>query len=347
MSILKFTTHAYRIPLRGGWEDAVRRLTHLDLVVCDVHGDITSGTGLTFTSGVGTHAVLALIGEDIAGRLVGAEAHPRVVWHQIRRDLGETCGIAALARAAVDIALWDLYAKAAQRPLVDIIGPLREVAPAYGSGVNLHLTLDELADQVRDWLAADYQAVKIKVGKPDLADDLERVELVRSLIGSHRRLMLDANQSWDLAAALRAMRAFARFDPYWVEEPLPAGDISGHVQLRKLTQTPIAVGESLYALSEFRMYLESGGCDVLQPSVARVGITRFLEIANLAMAWNVPIAPHLLPELSGQLLRVIPNGLMIEAADGFQIPWRVDGAASGHGIVLDRDKIDRYRLTLG
>jgi L-alanine-DL-glutamate epimerase-like enolase superfamily enzyme len=95
----------------------------------------------------------------------------------------------------------------------------------YGSGVNLHYTLDELVEQTRRWVAAGHQAVKIKVGKPDLREDYERVQAVRSVLGPHRRLMIDANQRWDLPTTFRALDVLSEFGLEWLEEPIRADDL--------------------------------------------------------------------------------------------------------------------------
>jgi L-alanine-DL-glutamate epimerase-like enolase superfamily enzyme len=128
--------------------------------------------------------------------------------------------------------------------------------------------------------------------------------------------MVDANQLWDLPAARRAAAALARYDIFWLEEPLPAHDTAGYAQLRSAIDIPIAAGESLFAEAEFLHLLMSQGCDVIQPNVCRVGgITPFLRIANLARAFSVPVMPHLLPDISGQLALCLPLPPLVEDID--------------------------------
>ncbi len=256
-----------------------------------------------------------------------------------------------MALAGVDIALWDLAARASGLPLVALLGRRRDRVAAYGSGVNLDRTLPDLLEQVRSWTGAGHHAVKIKVGSADPGRDLERVAAVRELLGPEGLLMVDANQRWDVPRAVRALEHLTEYDPLFVEEPLPAGDLAAHVRLRARTDVPFALGENLRTVDEFERYLDEGACDVVQPNVVRVGgITPFLRIAELAARRSVPVAPHLLPELSGQLALCLPRVAMVEDIDhawfadlgalaeptGVTIGngWLSAETAPGHGLVF-------------
>src|SRR5690606_20728750 len=124
-------------------------------------------------------------------------------WEHLHEGGGS--GLTTIALAGLDLALWDAAGRAAGASVSDLIGRTRESARAYGSGVNLHYSLDELVDQTRRWVAAGFDAVKVKVGRPDVAEDLERLQAVREVIGPDRALMIDANQRWDLDRATAAM----------------------------------------------------------------------------------------------------------------------------------------------
>ena len=173
--------------------------------------------------------------------------------------------------------------------------------------------LDELVVQVERWVATGYDAVKVKVGKPDLQEDLDRIAAVRDVLGPDRRLMVDANQRWDLATARRSLDALSRFDLAWMEEPLRADDLWGHAELRAGTAVPIALGENLHTVHRFGDFIRAGAVDIVQPNVVRVGgITPFLRIAALADESDIRLAPHLLPELSGQLALALDRPTMVE-----------------------------------
>jgi len=234
--------------------------------------------------------------------------------------------------AAVDIGLWDMRARAVGLSLADLIGRRREAAAVYASGVNRHLSLDELTEQVSRWVAAGHSRVKIKVGLPDLDEDIERVAAVRRVIGPRRQLMIDANQLWDLPTARRAASLMARFDIYWLEEPLPAHDTSGYARLRSAIDIPVAAGESLFTEAEFAALLASQGCDFIQPNVCRVGgITPFQRIAAMARAFSIPVMPHLLPDISGQLALCLPLPALVEDID--QGSFAALGALAGPGPI--------------
>lgn len=288
--------------------------TDLRLIVTEVRtASGATGTGFSWTPTIGGTAVLAMLTDDIRPALLGRSADPAPVWDALWAYLREAGGggITTIALSGVDIALWDLRARAAGLSLVDLIGRRRDSVEAYGSGINRHYPVEALVEQAERWVAAGFGAVKVKIGRPDLAEDVARVAAVRAVIGPRRRLMLDANQRWDLPAALRAVRALDRFEPYWLEEPLPADDLAAYARLAAATTVPIAQGESLYTAGQFQA--AAAGVTVLQPNVVRVGgITPFLRIAELGRLAGVPVAPHLLPDLSGQLALCLPGVTMVE-----------------------------------
>ncbi|MCY9783795.1 mandelate racemase/muconate lactonizing enzyme family protein [Nocardiopsis sp. EMB25] len=315
MRVSEVSARAHRLPLHRAWDGGVDRN---DLVVVRVRTDTgLVGTGFAWTPLIGARAVEALVNDDCPAVLVGREAHParweELCWHL--REAG-TSGLTLMAVAGVDIALWDLVARLAGVSLVDLVGRRRDEVRAYGSGVNLDYPLADLLEQVRGWVAAGHRAVKIKVGSADVGRDVERVAAVREVLGPDRLLMVDANQRWDVPAAARALSALEPFDPHFVEEPLVAGDLAAHARLRERTGVPFAVGENLRTVEEFERAVELGVCDVAQPNVVRVGgVTPFLRIAESMARRGVPVAPHLLPELSGQLALCLPRVAMVEDVD--------------------------------
>lgn len=274
------------------------------------------GTGFSWTPQIGAHAVRALLEHDVREAVIGLDPHPEVVWDRLWRHLREAGpgGVTTIALAGVDLALWDL--RCGERGLADVVGRRRDSVPVYGSGVNLHYPLEELVAQAERWKAAGYPAVKMKVGRPDLGEDVERVAAVREVVGPGTLLMVDANQRWDLHRARRAVEALAPYGLHWLEEPLPADDVAAHVELRRSVDVPIAVGENVYTVYGFRDLLTAGACDVVQPNVVRVGgITPFLRITELARAFDVPVYPHLLPDLSAQLALTLPLPCMAEEVE--------------------------------
>lgn len=313
--VIAMSSRALRLRMPVPWGPG---RDHQHLVVTDlVADDGATGTGFSWTVDAGSSAILAMLDDDCAPVVTGGPAAPELMEDRLRWHLREAGGgIAMLAIAAVDTALWDMRAKTAGVGLADLIGRRRDQVSVYASGVNRHLTLDELTEQVTRWVAAGHSRFKIKVGLPDLERDIERVAAVRRVIGPGRLLMVDANQLWDLPAARRAAAALARYDIYWLEEPLPACDTRGYARLRSAIDIPIAAGESLFTEAEFSDLLMAQGCDFIQPNICRVGgITAFLRIASLARSFSIPVMPHLLPDISGQLAMCLPLTPLVEDID--------------------------------
>jgi L-alanine-DL-glutamate epimerase-like enolase superfamily enzyme len=245
-------------------------------------------------------------------------------------------------------------------PLYRLLGGARDRIRAYGSGINMHLDGEPLLDQMRGFLDRGYRAVKMKVGRDNPEEDVERVGAVRRLVGPEVLLMLDANQKWTAGEAVRRARTLAPFSPFWLEEPVLADDRVAHCRVREGAGIPLAAGETMYTRYEFADFMRSGALDVVQADVVRVGgFTEWLKIAKLAESFNLPVAPHFVMELSIHALCAVPNGLILEDLEGGSLtdlgllaePIRVEGGAlappsrPGHGIVLDGAALRRYEVT--
>jgi len=304
--IRSLTARLRRIPLDRPWGAHVRAIGVIDTHV--VLEDGSEGWGFSWTPQIGAEAVFAMIEHEIAPAAVGRSADAEHTWQPLWEHLHEAGGggITTIALAGLDLALWDAAARGEDVAVSHLLGRRRDTVGAYGSGVNLHYSIDELVAQTRRWVDAGFDAVKVKVGKPDVAEDLDRMRAVRDVLGPDRRLMIDANQRWDLDRATRHLDVLADVAPAWIEEPLRADDLAGHVELsRRLAATsgiPIAVGENLHTAFRFDDVLRCGAAQIVQPNVVRVGgITPFRRIAEIAADHGAALHPHLLPELSGQL----------------------------------------------
>jgi L-alanine-DL-glutamate epimerase-like enolase superfamily enzyme len=312
--IASVTSRLFRLRMPRPWGDVDSQ----QLIVTEVRTTTgAAGTGFSWAVRAGGEAIRAMIDADVAPAAAGLPAVPEAAFDHLAWHLREAGGgITMLAIAAVDIALWDLRGRAAGLGLPDLLGRRRDQVPAYASGVNRHLSLAQLADRTAAQVAAGHTRFKLKVGLPDLADDVARVAAVREVIGPGALLMADANQLWDLPAARRAARALAPYDLYWLEEPLPAEDYRAYAELRRATGIPLAAGESLYTQAQFRDLLLAGAVDFVQPNICRVGgITGFTRIAALARLHSIPVMPHLLPDLSGQLALSLPLPALVEDID--------------------------------
>jgi L-alanine-DL-glutamate epimerase-like enolase superfamily enzyme len=364
MRIESVSSRLYRLPPTVRWEDSTHWISALEYVVTDVETDDgLVGTGLSYTTGVGGTAIVALVDDYCARMLVGEDPlEIGRIWETLGKQLRRSgTGLAQLALSAVDTALWDLAGKQAGLPVHRLLGGHRESVPAYGSGIDLFLDEPGLLAHVEELLALGFDWIKIKVGKEDAAEDAARVAAVRKLIGPHRRLCVDANQVWELPDAVRhaAALAAAGADLAWLEEPLHPEDVEGHASLRARVPVPVAIGESVYTDSQFLAYLRAGAADVIQPDICRVGgFTGFVRIAHLAAAHHLPVAPHYIAELTLPALCAIPNGLVLEWVRGGTLgelgvlaePTRLEGGvayaspAPGHGVVLDRQALAPYEV---
>jgi L-alanine-DL-glutamate epimerase-like enolase superfamily enzyme len=275
------------------------------------------GTGYTYTIGTGGSSVVALLRDHLAPQLIGADvSRIEAIWKRLFFHTHSTAvgAITSLALAAIDTALWDLRCRAAGLPLWVMAGGAQQRVPIYTTeGGWLHLPTDALVADALAARANGFRGSKIKIGKPNAAEDVERLAAVRAAVGEGFNVMLDANQGFTVSEAIRRARLYEPFDPYWFEEPLPAEDIDGHVRLSAATTIPVAVGESLYSASHFREYLQRRACSVVQVDVARIGgITSWLKVAHLAETFNVMVCPHFLMELHASLCAAVPSAAWVE-----------------------------------
>ena len=208
-------------------------------------------------------------------------------------------GLATQAIAAFDVALWDLKAKRAGLPLAKLLGTYRDSVRTYNtSGGFLHTPIEQVLENAAASLEAGIGGIKLKVGQPDWRTDVARVTKVREFLDDDVPLMVDANQQWDRATALRMGRIFEQFGLVWIEEPLDAYDAEGHANLARSLDTPIATGEMLASVAEHVRLIDAGAADIIQPDAPRIGgITQFLKLATIAESKQLEIAPHFAMEI--------------------------------------------------
>ena len=225
-------------------------------------------------------------------------------------------GLATQALAAIDVALYDLKSKRAGLPLAKFLGSHRDSVRTYNtSGGFLNASIDEVKERASKSLEDGIGGIKIKVGLPDSAEDLRRVSAVREHIGV-APLMVDANQQWDRATALRMGRTLDELGLVWIEEPLDAYDVEGHARLTRTLDTPIATGEMLSSVAEHRALIDARACDIVQPDAPRVGgITQFMRLLTLADEAGLDIAPHFAMEIHLHLAACYPRETWVEHFD--------------------------------
>ena len=334
----------------------VTQETPMVRIRCD---DGTTGTGYSYTIGTGGSSVVALLRDHLAPKLIGRDPDQiEAIWKDLFFATHATAvgAITSLALAAVDTALWDLKARRAGLPLWKAAGGAQPRVPLYTTeGGWLQLPVESLVEQTLAAKAAGFRGAKIKVGKPHVSEDVARLAAVREAVGAAFEIMVDANQCFNVSEAIRRARAFEPFGLAWLEEPLPAEDLGGHVELAAHTAIPIAIGESLYHAAHFREYLERDACSIVQVDCARIGgITPWLKTAHLAEAFNMPVCPHFLMELHVGLCAAVPNAAWVEyipqldslTTTGMRIEngRAVPSDEPGLGIAWDWPAIDRQRV---
>ncbi|GHD02242.1 L-talarate/galactarate dehydratase [Zhihengliuella salsuginis] len=277
------------------------------------------GLGFSYSKRAGGPAQFAHAAE-VAEPAIGedpsdiAKIYTKLLW--AGASVGRS-GVATQALAAIDIALYDLKAKRASLPLAKLLGAHRDSVRTYNtSGGFLHAGVEEIKDRATASLEAGIGGIKMKVGLPDTREDLRRVSAVREHLGADVPLMVDANQQWDRATALRMGRRLEEFDLVWIEEPLDAYDAEGHADLTRRLDTPIATGEMLSSVAEHVHLIEARACDIIQPDAPRVGgITNFLRLAALADHAGLELAPHFAMEIHLHLAACYPREPWVEHFD--------------------------------
>ena len=361
MKIRDLQADHYRITLPVALSDSTHGIIEdFELLTARVRdADGVEGVGYTYTVGTGGAAVRALLARDLAPRLAGREAEDiEALWQLMWWALhyGGRGGAQALAISAVDIALWDLRARRQGAPLWRVLGGFDPRVPCYAGGIDLELPLDALLRQTEDNLARGFRAIKMKVGRAALREDVERVRAMRAHLGPDVPLMADANMRWSVDEAIRAARALRDQDLVWLEEPTIPDDVPGHVRIVREGGVPIAAGENLHTLHEFRALIAAGGVTFPEPDVTSCGgITTFMKICHLAEAFNLPVTSHGAHDVTVHLLAAVPNRSYLEA-HGFglnryiEVPLQIQAGRAiapdrpGHGVVFDWAALSSLRV---
>ena len=355
-TIAKVVCDHFRIPLPVVLSDSTHgEIAAFELItvrVTDSEG--AEGLGYTYTVGAGGSAIHSLVERELAALLSGQDADRiEFLWQRMwwRLHYAGRGGLAVHAISAVDIALWDLKARRLGIPWWRLFGGHDPKVRAYAGGIDLYFTIDALLKQTEDNLKRGFRAIKMKVGRPSLKEDVERVAALRAYLdraaGPETPLMVDANMRWSADQAVRAARAFAAHNVFWLEEPVVPDDIAGHVRVVKEGGLPVAAGENLHSLAEFEHLVGAGGITFPEPDVSNCGgVTVWLKVAHLAEANHLPVTSHGVHDLHVHLLAAVPNASLLEA-HGFGLERFIehplaldDGYATapdrpGHGVTLD------------
>jgi mandelate racemase len=254
------------------------------------------------------------------------------------------------------MAAWDALAKAADMPLCVLLGGAAGPVPAYNSNglwLNEPSTLgDEAAALVGE---GGFRALKLRLGRGRLADDLAALAAVRSTVGPGVELMVDFNQGLSLGEALRRCHALDGESLYWFEEPVAYDDLRGCAQLARELATPIQIGENFYGPRQLHRAIAAGACDCVMPDLMRIGgISGWLRAAPIAAAAGIEVSTHLYPEAAAHLLRVTETAHWLEWQDWadpiLAEPFALEDGMlhvpdrPGCGIDWDEDAVRRLQI---
>jgi L-alanine-DL-glutamate epimerase-like enolase superfamily enzyme len=274
------------------------------------------------------------------------------------------------AMAGLDAALYDIMSKSAGLPLYKFLGGYRDNVPVYVTGGYYRegKGIKELVDEIHSYVEQGFNAIKLKVGGISggfrVEDDYDRVRAVREAVGPTVRIMLDANQGWDVTTTIKASNKLYDLDITWLEEPLHwYDDVEALKRVKLNTRIPLASGESEITRWGARRLMETEAIDFMQFDChAHSGITEWRKLAGMASMMHIWLAPHHEPHVHAHLLASVPNGYILESFANpdrdpfwFEIydrkPWIEKSIlylddTPGLGIEFNQKAIDQYGTRL-
>lgn len=299
----------------------------------------------------------------LKGSLLGQDPRRvRGLWQKLvdRVFKGGNVGLVNDAIGALDVALWDLKAKACGEPLWRLLGAAEPRARGYASGGDMPLSDEQLRDFYLHMAGLGFRAGKLKVGL-DIDDDIRRIGIMQEALGgaaARPQLMVDASEYWAAKQAVRRISELERhFDLTWVEEPVQRQDYVGLRTVSRHVRSPVAAGENLDNVLQFLPYVEQGGVDVLQANWTMSGITGALQVAELAYGHGLPVT---VGDSAGMFMAhvaaALPHHMMLEVHDDLteepgvvsaqriEDGWVVLGDAPGIGLSIDHDVLAAYAV---
>jgi len=358
LTLRALAVRAVEVPLARPVITASGAIRTAPLVLCD----LVTEQGITGTSYVFAYQPVALkplavLLDGLGAALRGQSVAPlplEAALAQRLRLLGPQ-GLTGMAMAALDMAAWDAQARAADLPLVRLLGGAPRALRAYNS-LGMH-GVDEVRALAVESAELGFTAMKIKVGFPDACTDVDVVHAVGREVGARLTLMVDYNQSLDAAEAIRRIRILDDEGLAWVEEPLRADDYDGHARVARAVRTPLSIGENWWGPHDMAKSLAAQASTFGMPDVMKIGgVTGWLRAAALAQAHGMPMSSHVFPEISAHLLAVTPTAHFLEWLDFARPllrdpPQVIDGCVTageqaGSGIDFDDAAVERYRVRL-
>ena len=374
MQIADIQARAISVRVDNGAQLAIGRAVKRDAVVVKV----TTDTGLV-GYGESHHArsagiIAEVVNTTLRDIVLPADADDIVgIWSRIYTWQLRSHGLGAatvMAMSGLDMALWDLKAKAAGWPLYRLLGGAAErKVKAYAGGVALGWQDPAtLVDEIHPHVGAGFKAVKLRVGD-EPGRDIARVAKVRQVFGDDLAILVDGNTGYTVEGVRKVMPAFEDLGVGWLEEPFAPNDHTSYAQAASFGAVPLAAGENHYTRFEFARLLDDGIVSILQPDLSKAGgLTEVMRIAHAASTWRRQICPHtsvtaLNMAATVHLLKSIDNAGYFEADVSHANPFREvlastpyiiarDGTVGvsdrpGLGIEVDEDFLERHPFIPG
>lgn len=296
---------------------------------------------------------------DLGELLKGKKLAPAEVYEQARKSLHFVGyeGLSMIAASGLDMAAWDAHAKAADVPLCVLLGGTVGPVKVYNSNgmwLKAPAAVAEEAIALRE--EGGFAGLKVRLGRPRLADDLATLDAVRRTVGDDMHLMIDFNQGLDFAEALERCHAIDRHGLTWIEEPIVYDNLDGYARLAADLATPIQIGENFYGPRQLHLALQKNACDLVMPDFMRIGgVTGWMRAAAIAGAAGIPMSTHLYPEVAAHVMRVTETAHWLEWQDWaepiLQRPYRVQGGelhipdVPGVGLEWNEDAVAKYLVS--
>ncbi len=323
------------------------------LVLTDtVTTDGIAGHSIVFTYTPAALGPTADLIRNLEPLLVGEPLAPAEIERKLARRfrlLGAQ-GLVGMALAGIDMALWDALARSHNTSLIRLLGGVEKPVQAYGA-----VGYDGAGGSARvaeAWARRGFKGVKTKIGYPDVRQDIEVIQAIRSAVGNDVAIMVDYNQSLTPAEAVQRLRRLEDQGLAWVEEPTLAHDYQGHARIARESKVPIQCGENWWGAADLRHAIHAQASDYVMFDVMKIGgVTGWLRAAALAEAHAIPVSNHLWPEISAQLLCLTATAHWLEYADWWNTivsePLRIESGmaipheAPGTGLEWNEDGISR------
>jgi L-alanine-DL-glutamate epimerase-like enolase superfamily enzyme len=360
MRVKQIKTTLLSLPLKRELATSIHRISRVETVLVEVSTESgLEGFGLVFTFLQDqTRAIKAMI-EDLAQVVVGEEVmFVEKIWEKMWKRINFVgwSGLPVMAMCPIDTALWDIVGKAAKMPLHKLFGAHRDKLLLYHSGGQwLSYSKEELITEAKEFVSKGFKAIKMRIGKPTMKEDLDRVETIRKTIGDKISLSVDVNQGFTVNYAIEMGKRLVDYNLYWYEEPVPVNDLEGSARVAEAVDIPLASGETIYTRDGILQMLRLRAADILMPDLARMGgITEWRKAAVLADSYHVPVSPHIFTEFTAHAMAAAPNAIICE-----YMPWFDDLIANpskiedgylilpeepGLGLALNRRTVEKCAI---